>query len=110
MFDTNLVLQEDTIYDFEVIVDPASATYSASVTDGITSVSADGLGFRNGTPGVYDFLHFGVSASGGSDDLTVALDSIAIAEIPEPASIALWSLLGIVGIAFGWRRCRAAQR
>ena len=109
MFDTDLVLQDDTIYNFEVIVDPASATYSASVTDGINSASADGLGFRNGTPGVYDILHFGMSASTGGDDLTFALDSISIAETPEPASIALWSLIGVVGLGFGWRRCRASK-
>ena len=106
MFDTNLVLQDDTIYDFEVIVDPASATYSATISDGVNTVSATGLGFRNGTAGAYDFLGFGVNASATNDDLTFALDSISVTAVPEPGSLALWTLLGFVAVGLAWRRRR----
>ena len=28
--------------------------------------------------------------------------------IPEPSTIAIWSLLGLVGLGFGWRKKRKA--
>ena len=31
-----------------------------------------------------------------------------VAAVPEPASLIVWSLFGAVGVAFGWRRRRAA--
>ena len=108
MFDTDLLLQDDTIYDFEVFVDPDAGTYNATVSDGINTVSAFGLGFRNqnAAPGTYDFVGFGLNASGAGDDLTFALDSISISQIPEPASFAIWSLLGLGLAGMGYYRTR----
>ena len=27
--------------------------------------------------------------------------------VPEPATVAIWVLLGVIGMGYGWRRCRA---
>lgn len=103
MFDTDLALVADTIYEFNLVVDPTTATYSASISDGVTTVSADNLGFRNGTPGTYDFINFGVNASDTNDILDFSLDSIRIFTIPEPTTATL-ALLGLAGIARRRRR------
>lgn len=105
MFNTNLALQDDTIYDFTVKVDPTTGTYDATVTDGVTTVSADGLGFRNGGTGVFDFVHFGANSNLSSDDLTFALDNVAITgpPVPEPSTLVL---VGLAGLGLTTRRRR----
>jgi len=37
---------------------------------------------------------------------TLAVDFDVVAAVPEPSSIALWTLLGLMGIGFGWRQWR----
>ena len=40
--------------------------------------------------------------------LRMQKDGIPAPDVPEPASLAICSLLGVVGIAIGWRRRRKA--
>jgi hypothetical protein len=102
MVNTGMDLLPDTVYDFRVLVDPMDGTYDAWISDGTTLFSALGLGFRNGTPGVYDWVHFGTNAN-GVDDTTFSLDSVRItAWTPEPGTLSLL----LLGAAGGWIRRR----
>jgi hypothetical protein len=35
---------------------------------------------------------------------------ISFAAVPEPATIALWAMLGVVGAGFAWRQRRRLRR
>ena len=95
MVNTGMDLVEGRIYDFEVWVYPEDGTYDARIFDGSTSFAAKGLGFRNGTPGQYNVLHFGGYLSDSGDDGAFSLDAIQISQVPEPAT---WTL-ALVGLA-----------
>jgi hypothetical protein len=47
-----------------------------------------------------------VFAGAGNVRSTVSFNENQNVVIPEPATIIVWSLLGGLAIAFGWRRCR----
>ena len=102
MVNTGLGLDPSAIYDFAVTVYPELGTYDAWMSDGTNSYAATGLTFRNGDTGVYDWIHFGGSASADGDDWAFSLDSVKIEYVPEPATIGL--LLG--GLAALARRRR----
>lgn len=104
-------------------VDVASATGNSPANDllitgffnnsptGSITVSPLGNGYTtvNGLSlGTIDRLTFdGLGGGGGFvlDNLNLGLGSTVI---PEPTTLAIWSLLGICGIGFGWRRRRKA--
>jgi hypothetical protein len=48
------------------------------------------------------------SAAGDRGSGFEAALTVKASAIPEPASLIVWSLLGVVGVAYGWRRRRAA--
>ena len=106
MANTGMGLLADTVYDFRVLVNPALGTYDAWISDGTNLFYAAGLGFRNGTPGVYDWVHFGTNANSSGDDTTFSLDSVRItAWTPEPGTLSLL-LIGGAGSLLRRRRRR----
>jgi len=55
------------------------------------------------------FLDFSFNADFNANDEDMFFDELVITGtqvVPEPSSIALWTLLGLMGIGFGWRRLR----
>jgi hypothetical protein len=44
------------------------------------------------------------AAGGVGDNMGMLLDNVKLEAVPEPATIAIWSILGVVGIAVGCRR------
>ena len=101
MVPSSIGIEAGTVYEFEVMVYPALGLYDASVTNGTDTFSALGLTFRNGTPGVYDWLHFGGKSSANTDDWAFSLDSVRV-YVPEPATMAI--LLGGLGVLARRRR------
>ena len=56
------------------------------------------------TAGTIDPLElYGVYEGGGGDVEIAVFNSV----VPEPSTIAIWSLLGLVGFGFAWRRRKA---
>jgi hypothetical protein len=61
---------------------------------------------------------YGFTATGASTTLTftnatvgdnfAGIDGVALAAVPEPASLAVWGAVSALGAAFGWRRRRAS--
>ncbi|RYD25219.1 MAG: hypothetical protein EOP87_24810, partial [Verrucomicrobiaceae bacterium] len=87
---TGLFLQSGVVYSFTVTVDPASQTYSASISDGSGGFfNASGLNFRNqgATDGASNLLFGGATTGSPTADhaLTWSIDSISV--VPEPSSV-----------------------
>ena len=89
----------------------------ASVTNPVTPVSGDwvtaNLQFTNTTHtgDLYIILNGGIQGTQGpADAFQTSWDNVSLtASTPEPASLVVWSLLGIVGLSVGvWRRKRVA--
>ena len=54
-----------------------------------------------------DTIDFAVGMLGNAAGTTTAVSAIIdFSPVPEPSTILIWSLLGIIGIAYGWRRRR----
>jgi hypothetical protein len=78
MINTGMSLRPGAVYQFEVRVNPAAGTYSATIDDGEERFSADDMHYRSGKPGTNAVLHFGGCASAANEDQAFALDSIEI--------------------------------
>jgi hypothetical protein len=78
MINTGMSLRPGAVYQFEVRVNPAAGTYSATIDDGVESFSAEGMHYRSGKTGTNAVLHFGGCASAAGENLAFALDSIEI--------------------------------
>lgn len=112
MFNTGMGLDAGTVYSFTVDVNPVAGTYSATISNGLTSVSATELGFRRGAVNVSAspaHLGFGVNRSTTSDNVTFALDSLSITAVPEPAGAAAIAGLAVFCGVVTARRRRASQ-
>ena len=105
----------DLITDGQTVNASVEITYDP--TDGVTLTVDDGGGpidvFTDlATPGFVgdDNYTFNFGARTGGATETLLIDNLnittAAAAVPEPASIALWSLLGLVGVGFGFLRYR----
>jgi hypothetical protein len=58
-------------------------------------------------------LPFTIALSNGNGDLIIRGiesfdDNASLSSNPEPSTIAIWSLLGLVGLGYGWRKKRKA--
>ncbi len=47
-----------------------------------------------------------VSLLGAAGQKYIGLDNVDVVAVPEPASLVLWSVLGMVGVGYGWWRKR----
>ncbi|MBN2217000.1 MAG: BNR-4 repeat-containing protein [Pirellulales bacterium] len=78
LVNTGMSVVAGTTYDFTITVDPANRLYAASVSNGSTTASVAGLGFRTSTAAVGQFLHFGGKGNQPADVRAFSLDSIQI--------------------------------
>ena len=60
--------------------------------------------YLNGDTGNQLTIQFTAQTDGGSE--AFAFDNLQVLSTPEPTSVALWSLLGLVGSACAWLRTR----
>lgn len=94
---TGIMLQSGVLYSFSVTVDPASRTYSASITvdgDPLSTVTQHGLRFRNQSTTNASHLYFG-HFNGDNVPFSGSFDNLVIDTIPEPAA-ALLSALSLI--------------
>jgi hypothetical protein len=103
MYITSLRLEQGVTYSFVINVNPATASYSATITSSTGATStASNLGFRNNTVGAMgDLLLFGGNTSASGEMLGFSADNIII--VPEPGS-ALLVLVGSCSLAIRRRR------
>ena len=115
-------------YTYETTFSLANFDPDEAVINGLVATDNDLLDILlNGTStgisssGFADFVPFSIDSGFASDTntlqfvvnngaptgptgLRVSLSGFAQAAVPEPTSIALWSLLGLAGVGFGWFR------
>jgi len=108
MVNTGIGLETGRVYDFEVWVYPESGQYDATIFDGLSTFSAKGLTFRNGTTGEFNVLHFGGARSGGNSSWAFSLDAVTVSVVPEPSTLAMLAL-GAVALAGFWVRRRRSN-
>jgi hypothetical protein len=106
MVNTGMDLVAGRIYDFDVTLYPALGKYDATIFDGLSAFSAQGLTFRSGLPGQYNYLHFGGSRSATDTSWAFSLDSVVISAIPEPATLTMLALAGLALAAMQRRQRR----
>ena len=83
------------------LADLSASTFSSGVTWGSFLVNYVRIGYGAGGDD-------GIAQTAYVDDLTINYSN-GSATVPEPATMIVWSLLGGIGLAFGyWRRNRAA--
>ncbi len=80
LINTGVPLVTGTTYDFTITVDPANRQYDASVSNGSTTSSVTGLGFRTSSTQVGRTLHFGGKGNRPADERAFSLDSIHLAD------------------------------
>lgn len=98
---TKVGLVEGGTYSFVIEVNPATASYSASVTTGVGSGSASDLGFRNGAVnGAGDYFLFGRNTNSEGEEWGFSYDNVFV--VPEPSA----ALLGLFGSLVLFRRRR----
>jgi hypothetical protein len=83
----------------EVVGLPVGYTSGAPINSGMVFSDATIAGLTM-IPGTYNYaLPY--------DTITLVIEGQAPA-IPEPSTIAIWSLLGLAGLGYGWRKKRKA--
>jgi hypothetical protein len=73
----------------------AQAVQNAIDLGWTANTGTEGIG-GNGT---YQLQFVGLDGATGA-----FVDNISISEVPEPTTLLVWSMLGLVGLAAGWRR------
>lgn len=97
MYFTDVPLVPGVTYSFVIEVNPATASYAASITSSAGSDSASNLGFRNGAVGgAGDYLLFGGTTSEAGENLGFSYDNVFI--VPEPSAVLLAGLTELLGL------------
>jgi phospholipase/lecithinase/hemolysin len=105
----NAAIADPPAFGFEIADAPAVATYLSDVTDPQFGFPAydylAGDWIVDSNPERFLFWD-GTHPTGEAHQLLgdIAFRSV----IPEPSTIAIWSLLGLVGLGYGWRKRRKA--
>lgn len=106
MVPTSIGLEPGVVYSFDVELFPETGTYNATISTDDESFTAEGMTFRNGGKGAYDWLHFGGHSTGG-DYWTFSFDSVQI-YVPEPSSLSLL-ILAVPCLLLGRRSARGGS-
>lgn len=109
-----LVAEAGIVYSVTVINRVTAGTYDVYVTDGSTTVSATGLGYRTAnwganaveTPAIS--FQSQVNETGNSAAFSVDSIHIGTSQIPEPSTAGL--LIGVVALGFACRQNRRTPR
>ncbi len=75
---SGMTLAAGTVYTFTVELDPGALTYAVTVTDGITTKTVTGLGFRTSVGAVSNTLAFNGRKNATGDSLQLSVDNISI--------------------------------
>jgi hypothetical protein len=102
--ESGISLVEGGIYDFSVSLDVATRTYDVTVTDGSTTCTIEGLGWRTGADEVGGWLNFDMQSDAYSyhEIRAMSIDNIRISQVPEPCTVVL-----LAGLTLGllvWRK------
>ena len=89
----------DTWYDFRVEADSNTGELAIYLDNDFILTHQTNSLYRSGLSGVWSG-----NASAYFDDFQLNSDDIAV--VPEPASLAIWCVLGLVGFGVAWRRKR----
>jgi hypothetical protein len=106
LVDSGLTLTSGTTYHFTIDTDPATKTYVGTVSDGTTSFTSGTLNWRNfstnptASGGIFTA---GLATSAAGETRAAALDSIVI--VPEPSTITLLAIMGIIGLGVRRPKC-----
>ncbi|MBN2217319.1 MAG: BNR-4 repeat-containing protein [Pirellulales bacterium] len=109
------------VYDFTIVVDPETQSYDATVSDGIHSFTATGLGWQTAAAEIGQWLVFDTLAGNvaSTEHRSFSLDDIVITQwsesappqddigVPEPSA----TILGTIAAAFlaAWRGIRRGR-
>ncbi|HLA86109.1 MAG TPA: BNR-4 repeat-containing protein [Thermoguttaceae bacterium] len=78
LVNTGMTITSGATYTFTISVDPDNKLYNASVTNGTTTSTINGLGFRTDIAQVGRMLHFGGKGNQSAENRDFSLDSILI--------------------------------
>lgn len=101
---TTLTLTAGVTYDVSITVHEANLTWDLSVSDGTTTAFSDGLNWW-GTS-TQPFVAFGSRADTADETRSFSFDNVEVALVPEPGSLALLTLGGMMVLPFLRRRRR----
>ncbi|MBN2024409.1 MAG: PEP-CTERM sorting domain-containing protein [Pirellulales bacterium] len=79
--DTDVSLATGGVYDFTIVVHPNTQSYDATVSDGTTSFTSSGLGWRTDATSVGGYLTFSGRSSDTSDVRAFSLDDLVITQL-----------------------------
>jgi len=106
MSSTGILMEQGKVYSFTLEVDPASKTYSASITvdgDPASTVTQTGLNFRNQTSNQSHLNLYMGQFTTANEGFASSLDNLTINAVPEPGR----ALLAFVSMGLLiFRRCR----
>lgn len=103
--DSGIALETGMTYQFQITIDPETGMYDAYVSNGTDSAFFEDLGFRTGSGDIGRYIHFNGRGNQAVEMRHVAVDNLAISQVPEP-STAILLLLGAFGVLFGKRPAR----
>ncbi|AHF90170.1 hypothetical protein OPIT5_07965 [Opitutaceae bacterium TAV5] len=110
---SGITVETGKVYTFTVDVDPATLSYTASITtDGnpVSTVTSTSLGFRSAATSLGDtgrYFHLNTLMDGPTDSWSYSLGGVTLSQIPEPRAAAFLGGLGtllVAGIVLRRRR------
>lgn len=106
MVDSGITMVVGDTYRFTIVEDPAAGSYVAAVDnldDVAVGFTSGSLGYRGATF-ANPYLTFGTRTSDSGDTAGFTLDNVAVSVVPEPASLMLLGLGGLLAFGLGRRQ------
>jgi hypothetical protein len=97
---SGMTVSAGTTYSFTIVSDPDTKKYVTTISNGTTTVTSASMGWR--ATSASDGIGFSSEISATDDNVSWSLDSVSIANIPEPST----ALLGGLGLLALLRRRR----
>ena len=86
--------------------DSPAGSLGLPITNVVGDLPVDALNFAEGSQPGFDFNNGDLYPNGIA---TITITAVDPAEVPEPGTIAVWSVLGLLGCVYGWRKKSAAN-